>query len=68
MLVRMVQSWFIVIVAMLYAVVFSPIIRRLDLMLKRTRALLLLFPDDVVSGVAAIKRLMQEFSRSRGNS
>ncbi len=46
--------------------VFSPIIKELDHMLKRTRSMLLLFPDDVVSGVAAIKKLMQDFARSRG--
>ena len=43
---------------------YIPLIRRLDVKVKRSRALLLLFPDEVVLGVAAIKNLFQAYSKT----
>jgi hypothetical protein len=43
--------------------VFERIVRRVDSTMKRTREMLLLFPEDVVSNVSAVKTLMREYVR-----
>jgi hypothetical protein len=44
----------------------EPLLRRLDISTKRTRALLLLLPDEVILGVGAIKHHFVAYSRSVG--
>ncbi len=59
------QGLFIFAVVMAFLFILSPLISRVDIALKRTREMLLFFPDDVVMGVAAIKKLMQDYARTR---
>jgi hypothetical protein len=47
-----------------YLFLFVPMIGRLDAMLKRTRGMLLLFPDEVVTGVAAVKDLFSSYAKA----
>ena len=51
-------------VVVCYVTMFAPMIAALDAMLKRTRGMLLLFPDEVVSGVSALKDLFSQYSKS----
>ena len=45
---------------------YFPLLRRMDVAMKRTRALLLLLPDEVILGVGAIKAHFVSYSRSIG--
>ena len=58
-----VQACFIVAVLLAYVLLFIPMIRQLDAMLKRTRGMLLLFPDEVINGVAAVSNMFSQYSK-----
>jgi hypothetical protein len=49
----------------MYFGVFAPLLRKVDSDLKCTREMLLFFPDEVVDGVAVIKKTMREYARER---
>jgi len=63
-LTNTVGSCFILLVFLSFLFVYVPMIGRLDAMLKRTRNMLLLFPDEVIAGVAAVKELFSKYSKS----
>ncbi len=58
------QLGFVALVVVWLFAGYFPLIKRLDVKMKRARALLLLFPDEVVLGVAAIKNLFLTYSRT----
>ena len=58
------QLGFVVLVLVWLFAGYFPMIRRLDIKTKRARALLLLFPDEVVLGVSAIKSLFIAYSKT----
>lgn len=45
-----------------YLCIYSPSITQLDMEMKRTRAMLLLFPENVIRGVPAIRSMIQQHS------
>ena len=63
-----VQIVFICVVVVLYLVLYRPIVHNMDVTVKRSRAMLLLFPGEVVHSVAAIRLAMQAYSKSVGSS
>ena len=61
-----VQAIFVVVAVAWTILGYFPLLRQLDAAMKRSRALLLLFPDDVILGVTTIKNHFLEYSRSFG--
>jgi hypothetical protein len=45
-----------------YAVIYAPAVRALDADMKRIRSLLLMFPSEVIHGVAAIEQMMNDLA------
>lgn len=62
------QSLYVVLVLSSNFAVFRPIIRQLDMAMKRNRSMLLLFPEEVVHSVTAIATLMKEYAKSAARS
>jgi hypothetical protein len=60
------QAGFVCAVVLWTIIGSFPLLRRLDVAMKRTRALLLLLPDEVILGVGAIKAHFVSYSRSIG--
>ncbi len=58
------QIVFAVTVVSFYVLLFLRVIRKLDAMMKRTRAMLLLLPDEIITGIQAIRSLLNTYSRS----
>ena len=58
------QSLFVVIMLLCNIVVFRPVLRQLDMAMKRNRGMLLLFPEEVVHSVEAIAGLMKAYAKS----
>lgn len=56
------QSLFVVALVLVYLAVLAPLIRRMDLTLKRTRGMLLFIPDEMVQRVDAVKALMRQYA------
>ncbi len=52
-------------VLVLYPLYLMPLLRRTDVMMKRTRAMLLLLPADVTNHVEAVNKAMREYVRGR---
>jgi hypothetical protein len=48
-----------------YVFQYMPMLGRLNAMLKRTRGMLLLFPDDVIRGVESVRSAMQAYTLSK---
>ena len=48
--------------------VYLPLIRKMDATVKRSRAMLLLFPNEVVSSVGGIRDVMTAYSKSLSSS
>jgi hypothetical protein len=59
-----VQIVFAVTVVSVYVLLFLRVIRKLDAMMKRTRAMVLLLPDEIITGIQAIRTLLNTYSRS----
>lgn len=57
------QACFVVLVVLAYFLLFAPSVRRLNSELRNCRTALLLFPDEVVSGIPALRNLMKEMSK-----
>ena len=57
------QGIFVVAVVLMYLYVFSPTIGKLNTMLRNARATLLLFPEEVVSGLPALRIFMKDFAK-----
>jgi hypothetical protein len=51
-------------VVAIYVTVYRPIIRKMDVTIKRSRSMLLLFPGDVVHSVAPIRDTMAAYAKS----
>ena len=51
-------------VAMVYVLVYRPIIAKMDATIKRSRSMLLLFPGEVVQSVAPIRYAMRDYAKS----
>ena len=49
---------------MCYVVVYLPLIRKMDATIKRSRAMLLLFPSEVVHSVEGIRDVMTAYTKS----
>ena len=60
-----VQACFVLAVIGSYVLQYMPMLRRLNAMLKRTRGMLLLFPEDVMRNVDAIRAVIQDYSHAR---
>jgi hypothetical protein len=58
------QACFIMGVIVSYFVLFVPVIRALNTMLKHARQTLLLLPDEAVMGVVQIRTLMKEYAKT----
>lgn len=62
--VCMPQVAFSVAVVLAYYLFLAPVLRGLNKELQNTRSSMLLFPEEVVNGVPALKGMMREFARS----
>ena len=62
------QGVFIGAIVLLYVVIYLPIIHKMDVTIKRSRSMLLLFPGEVVHSVAAIRNTMASYAKSVGTS
>ncbi len=62
---RCVQCLLVTGVLVSYCLIYAPFIRQVDKSIKRTRALLLLFPNDVIMNVPAIAALVRQYATSR---
>jgi hypothetical protein len=60
-----IQTCFVLAVVGSYLFQYMPMLRRLNAMLKRTRGMLLLFPDDVIRGVEVVRSAMQAYTLSK---
>ena len=58
------QTCFACAVVLTYFLFFSPSVRRLNVEMRNTRAVLLMFPDEIVNGIPAIRTLMKELYKS----
>jgi predicted RNA methylase len=58
------QACFILGIILSYFVLFVPVIRALNVMLKHARQTLLLLPDEAVMGVMPIRNLMKEYAKA----
>ncbi len=58
------QGLFVAAVVAIYVTVYRPIIRKMDVTIKRSRSMLLLFPGDVVHSVAPIRDTMAAYAKS----
>lgn len=58
------QAAMVIGLVLVFVLVYRPLIRRLNRDLKNARATLLMFPDEVVSSVPAIRGLMKDFARN----
>jgi hypothetical protein len=66
-IVRMVNTangCFIAAVVVCYVIVYVPLIRKMDATIKRSRAMLLLFPSEVVHSVSGIRDVMTAYTKS----
>ena len=59
-----VQTCFACAVVLTYLLFFSPSVHRLSVEMRNTRAVLLMFPDEIVSSIPAIRTLMKELYKS----
>ena len=57
-----VQLCFLVCVFIFYVVLFRPLFEEIDTMLKRSRAMMLLLPEEVIVGVSAIKSSVEKLA------
>ena len=53
-------------IVLCFLFVYLPLIRKMDATIKRSRAMLLLFPSEVVQSVAGIRDVMTAYSKSLG--
>ena len=51
-------------IVLCFLFVYLPLIRKMDATIKRSRAMLLLFPSEVVHSVAGIRNVMTAYSKS----
>ena len=61
-----VQGLFVTFVAAVYVLLYRPIVRKMDVAVKRSRSMLLLFPAEVVHSVAPIRDTMAAYAKSVG--
>ncbi len=57
------QGVFVGVVFVVYFLVYSPIIHKMDVTIKRSRSMLLLFPAEVVQSVVAIRDTMGAYAK-----
>lgn len=60
------QGCFVVAVVLAYLAFFAPVVNHLNTDLATTRSSLLWFPDEVVSGVPALRALMKDLVKVKG--
>jgi hypothetical protein len=58
------QALFVLAVVFCYFGLFVPTIKRLDVVLKTARATLLQFPDEVITGVPAVRHILKDLSKN----
>ena len=58
------QGVFVGVVFVVYFLVYSPIIHKMDVTIKRSRSMLLLVPGEVVQSVAPIRDAMRDYAKS----
>lgn len=61
------QGFFIAFIVLVYFMVYRPIIRKMDVTIKRSRSMLLLFPAEVVQSVAPIRNTMAAYAKAVGS-
>jgi hypothetical protein len=61
------QGLFVGAAILSYLAVYSPIIRKLDITIKRSRSMLLLFPTEVTQSVVGIRNAMASYCKSVWN-
>jgi hypothetical protein len=59
----LVQGIYVAVVFVLYFTVYRPIIAKMDVTIKRSRSMLLLFPGEVVQSVVAIRNTMAAYAK-----
>ncbi len=64
------QGCFVAAIVVCYIIVYLPLIRKMDATIKRSRAMLLLFPSEVVNSVPSIRNVMTGMTTTacRGDS
>ncbi len=63
-LINTANGCFVAVVVVCYVIIYLPLIRKMDATIKRSRAMLLLFPSEVVNSVAGIRDVMTSYSKS----
>ena len=59
-----VQSLYVTAVVLVYFLMYRPIVRNMDVTIKRNRSMLLLFPGEVVHSVVAIRTAMANYAKN----
>ena len=52
-----------ILLVLAYALFFSPALSQLNAELKNTQAAMLMFPEEVVNGIPAVKKVMRELTK-----
>ncbi len=63
-LINTANGCFVALVVLCYIIVYLPLIRKMDATIKRSRAMLLLFPSEVVHSVPGIRDVMTAYTKS----